>query len=168
MRILLQRVQRAAVRVRSTDPDVPPRLTGEIGVGMVLLVGIAPNDGPGEIRWCVDKLAALRIFPDASGKLNRDIREVGGAFLVVSQFTLYGDVRKGRRPSFIGAAEPNIAESIYKQLVTQITDSGIEVQTGEFGAAMEVELVNDGPVTLWIERESPRAHADEAQSVSAG
>jgi D-tyrosyl-tRNA(Tyr) deacylase len=123
-------------------------------VGYLLLVGIAPSDTLKEAKWLVEKITSLRLFPDAEGRMNRDVRESGGALLVVSQFTLYGDPRKGRRPSFIGAASPEMAERLYDQVVVLFREQGLPVETGEFGALMDVELVNDGPVTIWLERES--------------
>lgn len=154
MRILLQRVSRAEVRIHSEDPSEALRVSGRIGVGYVVLVGITHTDTITEAQWMADKILGLRLFPDAEGRMNRDLREQGGTLLVVSQFTLYGDARKGRRPSFIEAAPPNIAESLYDHFVSLLRAQGVIVETGIFGAMMEVELVNDGPVTLWIERDA--------------
>ncbi|HVH10737.1 MAG TPA: D-aminoacyl-tRNA deacylase [Gemmatimonadales bacterium] len=149
MRIVLQRVSRAAVRVGD-------RVTGTIGRGLLVLAGFAPSDGDETLAWMAEKLLGLRVFGDADGKMNLALADVGGAVLVVSQFTLYGDASKGRRPSFIGAAEPAVAIPLYERFVTMLrqhaTGSGIRVETGEFGAMMDVELVNDGPVTLILER----------------
>lgn len=145
MRLVLQRVSRAAVRVGD-------RTTGAIGRGLLLLVGFKNGDSAAEIEWMVEKVVGLRVFPDNEGKMNRDVREVGGAILVVSQFTLYGDARKGRRPSFVGAAPPGEAESAYRRFVSALAGRDVVVATGEFGALMEVDLVNDGPVTLILER----------------
>jgi D-tyrosyl-tRNA(Tyr) deacylase len=142
MRILLQRVSRAEVRIRAEVPTEAPRVAGRIGCGYVVLAGFTHTDTLAEVRWMVEKIQTLRLFPDVQGRMNQDLREQDGALLVVSQFTLYGDARKGRRPSFISAAPPNIAEPLYTQL------------TGVFGAMMDVELTNDGPVTLWLEREA--------------
>jgi D-tyrosyl-tRNA(Tyr) deacylase len=153
MRILLQRVKRAEVRVDTDDPETT-RITGRIGAGYLLLVGFTHTDTFAEIEWMADKVLALRLFPDDDDKLNRDISERGGALLVVSQFTLYGDTRKGRRPSFIAAARPEPATALYNRLVGLLKQKGVDVETGEFGAMMDVELVNDGPVTLWLEREA--------------
>lgn len=108
-----------------------------------------------EVEWMADKVIGLRLFPDEAQKLNRDLVEQGGALLVVSQFTLYGDARKGRRPSFIDAAKPEIAIPLYNQFVMYLRQQGLQVETGEFGANMDVELVNEGPVTIWLEREAP-------------
>ena len=145
MRVVLQRVSRASVSVEG-------RLVGSIERGFLLLVGFTEGDGEQRLRWMADKIVGLRVFPDGEGRMNRDIREVGGAVLVVSQFTLYGDVRKGRRPSFIAAAAPGKAKAHYDRFVGELAARGLVVETGEFGAMMDVELVNDGPVTLIVER----------------
>ena len=149
MRVALQRVSRAAVRVDA-------RVVGEIGRGFLVLVGFAPTDTDAILEWMADKILGLRLFGDDEGKMNRDLAEVGGAVLVVSQFTLYGDARKGRRPSFIDAAPPEIAIPLYERFVAMMQErgagSGVQVATGDFGAMMEVELVNDGPVTLILEK----------------
>jgi D-tyrosyl-tRNA(Tyr) deacylase len=120
--------------------------------GFLVLVGYASEDTELQLQWMADKIVGLRLFADDEGKMNRDIREVGGAILVVSQFTLYADARKGRRPSFIGAALPEQAMVKYQQFVQELVARGVHVATGEFGAMMDVELVNDGPVTLILER----------------
>ena len=145
MRVLIQRVTRAEVRVGE-------RVAGRIGRGLVLLVGFTHSDGEDQVAWMADKVAGLRIFPDEDDKMNRSIAEANGAFLVVSQFTLYGDSVKGRRPSFIEAARPEQAVPLYERFVARLGESGLPVETGTFGASMQVELVNDGPVTLWLER----------------
>ena len=147
MRVVLQRVSRAAVRVDG-------KTVGEIGRGFLVLAGFAPTDGEAALEWMAEKVVGLRLFGDAEGKMNRDLAEVGGAVLVVSQFTLYGDAKKGRRPSFTDAAPPEIAIPLYERFVTLLRAKagGIPVATGEFGAMMEVELVNDGPVTLLLEK----------------
>ena len=147
MRVVLQRVSRAAVRV---DTNV----VGEVGRGFLVLAGFAPTDTDAILEWMADKILGLRLFADAEGKMNRDLAEVGGAVLVVSQFTLYGDARKGRRPSFIDAAPPEIAIPLYERFVALLKEKagGIPIATGEFGAMMDVELVNDGPVTLLLEK----------------
>ena len=145
MRILLQRVSRAEVRIED-------RVAGRIGTGFVLFVGLTATDSEEQLAWMADKVAGLRLFGDAEGKMNLSLADVGGACLVVSQFTLYGDASKGRRPSFIDAARPEIAIPLYQRFVALLRERVPEVSTGEFGAMMEVELVNDGPVTLWIER----------------
>jgi D-tyrosyl-tRNA(Tyr) deacylase len=117
-----------------------------------VLVGFAPADVPPQVEWMADKVAGLRVFADDEGKMNRDLAAVGGAVLVVSQFTLYGDASKGRRPSFIGAAPPEVANPLYEGFIAALRARGLRVETGEFGAMMDVELVNDGPVTLILER----------------
>jgi D-tyrosyl-tRNA(Tyr) deacylase len=149
MKIVLQRVSHAEVRVEG-------RVIGSIDTGFLLLVGFAPTDTTDTLGWMADKVLSLRLFSDAAGKMNRSLQEALGAVLVVSQFTLYGDVEKGRRPSFITAAPPDVAIPLYQQFVALLSERGrplgIRVATGEFGAMMDVELVNDGPVTLWLER----------------
>lgn len=146
MRVVLQRVARAEVRV---DGET----LGAIGRGFLLLVGFRHGDSDEQLSWMADKVRGLRLFPDDAGKMNLPIDEVGGELLVVSQFTLYGDVRKGRRPSFVDAAEPDEAERLYDRFVDILRQGTIPVATGSFGALMEVDLVNDGPVTLIIERD---------------
>jgi D-tyrosyl-tRNA(Tyr) deacylase len=133
---------------------VASRVAGRIGNGYVLLVGFTQTDTEAELRWMADKVVNLRLFADTAGKLNHDITETAGALLVVSQFTLYADVRKGKRPSFGAAAPPGSARILYNQFVMLLRQSGLVVETGEFGADMEVDLINDGPVTIWLERES--------------
>jgi len=150
MRLVVQRVRRASV-------DVDGDRIAEIGRGLLLLVGIAPEDADVDLRKAAGKVVDLRIFEDDAGKMNRSLRDVGGQLLTVSQFTLYGDTRKGRRPSFVGAAAPEVAEPLFDALVDAIRAQGVRVETGRFGAKMAVELVNDGPVTLLIEVESPSA-----------
>ena len=149
MRVVLQRVSRAAVRV-----GVDGKTVGEIGRGFLVLAGFAPSDGDAVLEWMAEKVLGLRLFGDDEGKMNRDLAEVGGAVLVVSQFTLYGDAKKGRRPSFIDAAPPEIAIPLYERFVALLKEKAgsIPIATGEFGAMMEVELVNDGPVTLLLEK----------------
>jgi D-tyrosyl-tRNA(Tyr) deacylase len=145
MRIVLQRVSRARVTVNG-------RVTGEIGRGLLLLVGLTHDDNEEKLAWMAEKVVGLRIFADDEGKMNRSVEEAGGALLVVSQFTLYGDARKGKRPSFVDAARPEVAIPLYERFVTLLRATGRRVETGEFGAMMDVELVNDGPVTLVLER----------------
>ena len=147
MRVVLQRVSRGEVRIDGA-------VVGRIGTGHVLLVGFCQEDGMGQVEWMADKVLGLRVFPDEDGKMNRSLEDVGGELLVVSQFTLYGDTRKGRRPSFVRAAPPETAVPLYEAFVDALRARGVSrVETGEFGAMMDVELVNDGPVTLVIERE---------------
>jgi D-tyrosyl-tRNA(Tyr) deacylase len=138
-------VARAEVRIGE-------RVSGQIDRGFVLLVGFTHADGDEQLVWMADKIVGLRIFPDDDDKMNRAITDVGGALLVVSQFTLYGDAVKGRRPSFVDAARPETATPLYEQFLALLRARGMRVETGEFGANMAVELVNDGPVTLWLER----------------
>ena len=145
MRVLLQRVSRAEVRVGE-------RVTGRIGRGYLLLVGLTHADTEAALTWMADKVIGLRLFADAEDKMNLSLADVGGALLVVSQFTLYGNAEKGRRPSFIDAARPEVAVPLYERFVALLRERGVQVETGEFGAMMDVELVNDGPVTLWLER----------------
>jgi D-tyrosyl-tRNA(Tyr) deacylase len=144
MRAVLQRVRRARVTVG--DETV-----GEVGHGLLVLLGVAQGDTPGAARWLADKAVTLRIFADDEGKMNRSVADVGGGVLVVSQFTLYGDCRKGRRPSFIGAAPPEVAVPLYEEFVRAVREQGVPAATGRFGALMQVELVNDGPVTLILD-----------------
>jgi D-aminoacyl-tRNA deacylase len=145
MRIVLQRVRWGRV-------SVDGEMVAEIGSGMVILLGIAPKDGEEQARWLAEKVANLRIFEDEAGKLNRSLLETGGSALVVSQFTLYADSRKGRRPSFTDAALPEIAEPLVRRFADLLRQQGIPAQTGEFGAHMLVEIANDGPVTIILER----------------
>ena len=145
MRVLLQRVSRAEVRVDGA-------VRGRIDTGVCLLVGFTGTDGAEQVAWMADKVAGLRLFTDADGKMNLGLAEVGGAVLVVSQFTLYGDAVKGRRPSFVDAARPEVAIPLYEAFIARLRELGLTVATGEFGAHMAVDLVNDGPVTLWLER----------------
>lgn len=145
MRVVLQRVSRARVTVDG-------RATGEIDRGLLLLVGFTAGDTEEALAWMADKLVGLRIFPDDEGKMNRSVDEAGGDLLVVSQFTLYGDTRRGKRPSFIEAARPEVAIPLYERFLALLRATGRRVETGEFGAMMDVELVNDGPVTLILER----------------
>jgi D-tyrosyl-tRNA(Tyr) deacylase len=144
MKACIQRVSSARVRVEGET-------VGEIGRGFLVLLGVAAGDGPAELRWMVDKVVGLRVFDDGEGKMNLALADVGGELLVVSQFTLLGDCRKGRRPSFIDAAPPEMAERMYEEFVAAARAAGIRVATGKFRTHMEVELVNDGPVTLLID-----------------
>ncbi len=146
MRACIQRVSQARVVV---DGEI----TGEVGPGLLVLLGVAQRDTDAELTWLADKIVGLRIFEDDQGKMNRSLAEIGGEMLVVSQFTLYGDCRKGRRPSFIAAAPPEQAERMYDDFVKHVGRQGISVATGRFRAHMEVELTNDGPVTIWIDTE---------------
>ncbi len=149
MRAVVQRVSRCQVSVGG-------EVVGEIGKGLLVLLGIGQGDGRADADWLADKVAGLRIFPDPSGTperkdMNRALVEVGGALLVISQFTLYGDARKGRRPSFVKAMPPGPAEQLYEKLLAALRKSGAPVETGRFRAMMQVELVNEGPVTLLLD-----------------
>lgn len=144
MRAVVQRVARACVRVEG-EP------TGEIGRGLLILLGVSRRDDASDADWMAEKIVGLRIFADAAGKFDRSVSEVGGEALVVSQFTLYGDTRKGRRPSFSAAADPGLAEPLYRRVIDRLGALGIATRHGVFGAHMEVELINDGPVTLIVE-----------------
>ena len=145
MRVVLQRAKQANVTVDG-------QVIGAIDVGLVLLLGIAPTDTQKQADWMCEKVANLRVFEDAEGKMNLSVREVGGGCLVVSQFTLYGNCRKGRRPSFVGAARPEVAEPLYEYFCKKLASLGVRsVETGQFGAMMQVSLSNDGPVTLIID-----------------
>ena len=127
------------------------RVTGKIGKGLLVFVGVGKGDGDTDVSYLSSKIPDLRIFEDYSGKFNLSLKEVGGEMLIVSQFTLFGDIRKGRRPSFTDAEDPSVAKILYEQLVEKMKGQGIPVQTGEFQAKMEVHLINDGPVTLLID-----------------
>ncbi len=150
MKAVIQRVSRASVLVAGET-------IGEIGAGLLVLLGVAKGDGEADVRYMVEKLSTLRIFGDEAGKMNRSIGEAGGALLVVSQFTLLGDTAKGRRPGFDQAAPPELARALYEQVVNGLKILGLRVATGRFSAHMEVELVNDGPVTLILDSGQRRA-----------
>lgn len=144
MRAVIQRVTSARV-------TVDERLTGEIGAGLLVLVGVEENDGPADVQYIASKIRDVRIFADEAGKMNRSVLDCQGGVLVVSQFTLAGDARNGRRPSFAKAAQPQIAKALYEDVVRELKTSGLRVETGEFQAMMQVSLVNDGPVTILLE-----------------
>lgn len=144
MRAVVQRVTSARVRVGA-------RTVGEIGHGLLVFVGVADDDEPADVQYLVSKVRDLRIFDDDAGKMNRTVLETGGGVLVVSQFTLCGDARKGRRPSFDAAAPPTLARALYEDVVRDLRASGLTVSTGEFQARMAIELVNDGPVTILLD-----------------
>jgi D-tyrosyl-tRNA(Tyr) deacylase len=144
MRAVVQRATEGSVTVDGV-------VTGAIGSGLVVLLGIGPDDGPAQVDWLADKLVNLRIFADDAGRMNRSLVDVRGEALIVSQFTLYGDCRKGRRPSFVGAAHPSVAEPLYDAFCAAVEARGIRVGRGVFGGDMAVALVNDGPVTLIVE-----------------
>lgn len=144
MRSVLQRVASASV-------SVDGQVVGRIGIGLLVLVGVAKDDGPADIDYTAGKIRELRVFPDADGRMNRSVVEADGAVLVVSQFTLLGDVRRGRRPGFDAAAPPEVARQVYDDLVGRLRSTGLPVETGVFQAHMAVESVNDGPVTILID-----------------
>ena len=148
MKIVLQRVQRSQVSVNQ-------QIIGQINRGLTLLVGISPTDTNAELQWLARKCLDLRLFPDPEGNpWQASIQDIEGEILVVSQFTLYGDCRKGRRPSFSGSAKPDQAEQLYEKFVACLRQSDLKIETGQFGAMMQVEIINDGPVTLTLEREA--------------
>jgi D-aminoacyl-tRNA deacylase len=144
MRAVLQRVRRARVVIGD-------EVAGEVGCGLLVLLGVAPTDTPEQASWLAEKTVHLRIFADADGKMNRSVQDIQGGVLVVSQFTLFGDCKKGRRPSFLGAALPEVAIPLYEAYMDALRSHGVVVASGRFAADMQVELVNDGPVTLIIE-----------------
>ncbi len=144
MRACVQRVQRASVTV---DDEI----VGEIGAGLLVLLGVGEGDSEADVGWLAEKICALRVFADDEDKVNLSLDDIGGALLAVSQFTLYADCRKGRRPSFTAAARPEVGEALYERFVAAITARGIPVATGRFGAQMQVALVNDGPFTLLLD-----------------
>lgn len=146
MRAVIQRVRRASVTING-------EVQGEIGRGMVVLLGIHGNDTLADLQWLVKKIVNLRIFDDHQGKMNLSLADINGAMLIISQFTLYGDCRKGRRPGFSSAAAPAIAEPLYRRFIEEIQSKQIKVASGIFQAAMDVELVNEGPVTLLLDSE---------------
>ena len=147
MRIVIQ-------RVKSSQVEVDGEIVGKIGRGLNLLVGVAPTDTEAELDWMARKCLDLRLFPGEEGgeRWEKSVQEIGGELLVVSQFTLYGDCRKGRRTSFSGSANPELAEALYEQFVAKLRQSNLRVETGKFGAMMQVKIENDGPVTLLLER----------------
>jgi D-tyrosyl-tRNA(Tyr) deacylase len=144
MRAVLQRVRRARV-------SVGEEVVGAVGQGLLVLLGVAAGDTPEAARWLAEKVVTLRVFADEAGKMNRSVADVGGGVLVVSQFTLYADCCKGRRPSFVGAAAPEVAIPLYETFVEAVRAQGVAAATGRFGAMMQVELINDGPVTLILD-----------------
>ena len=154
MRILVQRVSHAEVRIRSSGPVSVANAAGSIGRGLLLLAGFTHSDTNIEVGWMVEKILGLRIFSDHEGRMNQSVLESSGEIMVVSQFTLYGNTSRGRRPSFVEAAAPEVALKLYDLLILILRERGITVQCGEFGALMDISLTNDGPVTFWIEREA--------------
>ncbi len=152
MRALVQRVSRASVSVQQAQ-------VGAIGRGLLVFLGVGQGDTDDDARYLVDKVVNLRVFPDDQGRFDRSVLDIRGDLLVVSQFTLYADTRRGRRPSFTGAAAPSDAQALYERAVALFRDTGLTVATGQFAAIMQVALVNDGPVTIWLdssERHTPR------------
>lgn len=147
MRVLLQRVSRASVTVEG-------QVVGQINQGLLLLLGIGPQDSAAQVKMLVDKIVQLRIFGDEDDKMNRSLLDIHGEVLVVSQFTLYADMRKGRRPSFIGAAPPTLAIPLYERFKEALAQYGLPVASGIFGTSMQVELCNEGPVTLWLDSDT--------------
>lgn len=152
MRALIQRVERSDVRVDDA-------IVGAIGLGMTVLIGVGDSDTADDARLVARKIATLRIFEDDTGKINRSIHDVGGAILLISQFTLYADCRKGRRPSFVHAALPDIAEPLVAQVIAALREDGLHVETGQFGAEMRVTIVNAGPLTIWLDSTDLRSGA---------
>ena len=150
MRALIQRVNHAKVTIEG-------QVSGAIGPGLMILLGVGPADTGEEARYLAGKCAALRIFTDEQGKMNLSVRDIGGKILVVSQFTLYGNCRRGNRPSFTEAAKPDIAVPCYEAFVQALRDQGLTVETGQFGADMQVLLENDGPVTIWMDTDQMRS-----------
>jgi D-tyrosyl-tRNA(Tyr) deacylase len=148
MRAVIQRVQQCHVKVEK-------QTVGEISAGLLVLLGVGTKDQSSDADYLADKIVHLRIFEDAAGKMNRSLLDISGQMLVVSQFTLLGDCRKGRRPSFMHAAPPDIAEPLYNHFISQVREKGVSVATGQFGALMAVSLVNDGPVTLVMDSPAP-------------
>ena len=139
-------------RVSSASVTIDGRVAGAIDAGLLLLVGFRTDDVAASLDWMAEKVCGLRIFSDDEGKMNRSVEDIGGGLLVVSQFTLYGDVAKGKRPSFIEAARPEVAIPLYEKFIALLRQRIVRVETGEFGADMKVALVNDGPVTIWLEK----------------
>ncbi len=144
MRVVLQRVKRCRVTVSG-------EISGEIGAGILTFLGVGPEDSNEDVRYLAEKTVHLRIFPDDAGKMNRSLLDIGGGMLIVSQFTLFGDCRKGRRPSFTGAAPPEKAENLYHAFIEEVEKFDVTTSTGRFGAMMDVDIVNDGPVTLLLD-----------------
>lgn len=144
MRIVIQKIKSGAVRVQG-------QVTGQIEQGFLLYIGISPDDDEADLAYCVRKVSQMRLFEDQEGKMNLSLMDVGGAILSVSQFTLYADTKKGNRPSFASAAKPDYAQALYDRFNHLLRDQGIRVETGVFGAMMEVDAINDGPVTIWLD-----------------
>jgi D-tyrosyl-tRNA(Tyr) deacylase len=152
MRTVVQRVNRASVSVEG-------QITGQIGQGLLVFLGVGRNDTPKDITILADKITHLRVFEDADGKMNLSVKDIGGGILLISQFTLYGDCRKGRRPDFTAAAPPASANMLYEQMIAALRQNGVPVQTGVFAAHMEIDSLNDGPVTILLDTQSA-GHSD--------
>ncbi len=146
MRALIQRVKRASVTINS-------QITGKINEGLLIFLGVGEDDTEKQVQYLVEKCTGLRIFTDEQDKMNLSVKDIKGEILVVSQFTLYGDCKKGKRPSFVRAARPETAIPLYESFIAHCKNTGLNVQTGEFGADMQIELINDGPVTIWLDTE---------------
>ena len=146
MRALIQRVKRASVTINS-------QITGKINEGLLIFLGVGEDDTEKQVQYLVERCTGLRIFTDEQDKMNLSVKDIKGEILVVSQFTLYGDCKKGKRPSFVRAARPETAIPLYESFITHCKNTGLNVQTGEFGADMQIELINDGPVTIWLDTE---------------
>ena len=154
MRAVVQRVSSASVTIHDPELSEEPSgdfVTGSIDRGLLVLVGVGPDDGETEAKWLANKVAHMRIFKDEAGKMNKSVGDIGGAILAVSQFTLYGDCRRGRRPAFTGAAHPDLAAPLFERFVALVRATGVRCETGKFQAHMRVELLNDGPVTLILD-----------------
>ena len=146
MRALIQRVKRASVTINS-------QITGKINEGLLIFLGVGEDDTEKQVQYLVEKCTGLRIFTDEQDKMNLSVKDIKGEILVVSQFTLYGDCKKGKRPSFVRAARPETAIPLYESFIAHCKNTGVNIKTGEFGADMQIELINDGPVTIWLDTE---------------
>lgn len=146
MRALIQRVKRASVTIN-------PEVTGKINNGLLIFLGVGEDDTEKQVQYLVEKCTGLRIFTDEQDKMNLSVKDINGEILIVSQFTLFGDCKKGKRPSFVRAARPETAIPLYESFIAHCKNTGLNVQTGEFGADMQIELINDGPVTIWLDTE---------------
>lgn len=149
MRAVIQRVSRASVTVEE-------KVTGQIGRGLLVFLGVGKDDGPADVDFLADKIANLRIFPDADGRMNLSVTDIGGGVLLISQFTLFGDCRKGRRPDFTAAGDPHTARGLYEQMIPALRNRGLTVGTGVFAAHMDIDSINDGPVTLLLDSQKKR------------
>lgn len=146
MRALIQRVKRASVTINS-------QIIGKINEGLLIFLGVGEDDTEKQVQYLVEKCTGLRIFTDEQDKMNLSVKDIKGEILIVSQFTLYGDCKKGKRPSFVRAARPETAIPLYESFIAHCKNTGLNIQTGEFGADMQIELINDGPVTIWLDTE---------------